>query len=43
MIRLKMKNYNMLVTEKVSALSSVKNIKYEYLTCEEILLLIKNK
>ena len=39
MIRLEMKKYNMILTEKqkISALSSGKIDKYEYLTGEEIL------
>ena len=36
-IRLEMKNYNMILIEKISALSSGKIDKYEYLTDEEIL------
>ena len=32
-----MKNYNMILTTKISALSSEKNDKCEYLTGEEIL------
>ena len=38
MIRLEMKNYNMILeAAKISALSSGKNHKYEYLTSEDIL------
>ena len=40
MIRLEMKNCNMILTkklQKISAISSVKINKYEYLTGEEIL------
>ena len=37
MIRLEMKNYNTIKAAKLSALSSEKIDKYEYLTGEEIL------
>ena len=37
MIRLDMKNYNMILTAKTSALSFGKIDKYEYLTGEEML------
>ena len=37
MIRLEMKNYNMILTKKLPKFSSCKIDKYEYLTGKEIL------